>query len=51
MWNMHVWWGRDPQWDSPGGVGGCGCGSVEEGSACELTCGTVAVQGRGDGNK
>ena len=29
---------------TPGGVGGCGCGSVEEGELCELTCGTAAVE-------
>ena len=37
--------GRDQ--NSPGGVGGCGCGSVEEGELCELTCGTAAVEGGG----
>ena len=31
----------DMQPYSPGGVGGCGCGSVEEES---LTCGTTAVE-------
>ena len=39
--------GRDLQQDSLGGVGGCGCGSVEEGGLCELTCGTAAVEGGG----
>ena len=29
--------------NSPGGVGGCGCESVEEGELC----GTVAAEGRG----
>ena len=29
--------------DSPGSVGGCGCGSVEDGEV--LTSGTAAVEG------
>ena len=33
----------DLKQDSPGGVSGCGCGSVEEGELC----GTVAVEGGG----
>ena len=41
--------GRDLrlQQDSLGGAGGCGCGSVEEGELCELTCGSTAVKGDG----
>ena len=36
--------------DSPGWVGGYGCGAVEEGKLCELTCGTAAVEGAGGSN-
>ena len=39
--------GRDLQQDSPAGVGGCGCGSVEEEELCELTCGAATVEGGG----
>ena len=35
---------------SPGGVGGCGCGSEEKGELCELTRGAAAVWG-GEGSK
>ena len=38
--------GRDLQQDSLGGGGGCGCGSVEEGGTCELTCGTAGRRRR-----
>ena len=37
--------------DLPGGVGGCGCGSVDEGEFCGLTCGTAAVEGGGGSKK
>ena len=30
--------------DSPGGAGGCGCGSVDERELCELMCGTAATE-------
>ena len=42
--SMRVAVERDLKQDSPGGVGGCGCGSVEEGELCKLTCGTAAVE-------
>ena len=40
---------RDLKFYSPGGVGGCGCGS-EKGELCELTRGAAAV-GEREGSK
>ena len=44
----HVW--QKKKQDSPGGVGGCACGSVEEEELCELTCRTAAAEGGGGSN-
>ena len=35
--------------DSPGSVGGCGCGSIEDGELWVLTHGTAAMEGGREG--